>query len=140
MEALVVSAKQRIADLGRKMVSSGLVAGTWGNISVFIRQEGLVVVTPSGMDYDKIQAEDMVVVDLDGKLIEGSRKASSETPLHLAIYRARPDVTGVVHTHSEVASSFAVVRQRIEPVVEDAAMLVGGAVEVAEYALQVPRI
>lgn len=135
MVSAVMSARERIAELGRKMVNSGMVAGTWGNISAFVRQEGLVIVTPSGMDYSNLQAEDMVVVDLKGKLVEGIRKPSSETPLHLAIYRAREDVSGVVHTHSEVASSFAVVRERIEPVVEDAAMLVGGPVEVAEYAL-----
>lgn len=128
-------AKAKVASLGRLMYETGLVAGTWGNISTIVRQEGLVVVTPSGMDYSIIKPEDMVVLKLSGQVVEGKRKPSSETPMHLAIYRVREDISGVVHTHSEAASAFAVLRQRIEPVVEDAAMLVGGAVEVAEYAL-----
>ena len=128
-------AKEKLAGLGRQMYQSGLVAGTWGNLSLLVREEKAVVITPSGMDYTTVQPSDMVVLDLEGQVIGGHRKPSSEARVHLAIYRARADVGGVVHTHSEVASAFAVLRRRIEPVVEDAAMLVAGAVEVAEYAL-----
>ncbi|ABO50579.1 L-fuculose 1-phosphate aldolase [Desulforamulus reducens MI-1] len=127
--------RETVARLGRKMLESGLVAGTWGNISCRLEAENVVVITPSGMDYANLQPSDMVVLDLDGRVIEGYRKPSSEAPLHLAIYRARKDVLGIVHTHSEVATAFGVLREPIEPVVEDAAMLVGGPVEVARYAL-----
>lgn len=135
MSAAVEIAKEKVAELGKKMLTSGLVAGTWGNISAIVREAGAVVITPSGMDYTYLKPSDMVVLDLSGRIIDGNRRPSSEAPLHLAIYRAREDVAGVVHTHSEVASAFAVVRQPIQPVVEDAAMLVGGSVEVAQYAL-----
>ncbi len=135
MSAAVEIAKEKVAELGKKMLTSGLVAGTWGNISAIVREAGVVVITPSGMDYTYLKPSDMVVLDLSGRIIDGNRRPSSEAPLHLAIYRAREDVAGVVHTHSEVASAFAVVRQPIQPVVEDAAMLVGGPVEVAQYAL-----
>lgn len=128
-------AKEKLADLGRQMYQSGLVAGAWGNLSLLVREEKAVVITPSGMDYTTVQPTDMVGLDLEGRVIEGYRRASSEARVHLAIYRARADIGGVVHTHSEVASAFAVLRKRIDPVVEDAAMLVAGAVEVAEYAL-----
>lgn len=135
MSTAVEIAKEKVAELGKKMLTSGLVAGTWGNISAIVREAGVVVITPSGMDYTYLKPSDMVVLDLSGRIIDGNRRPSSEAPLHLAIYRAREDVAGVVHTHSEVASAFAVVRQPIQPVVEDAAMLVGGPVEVAQYAL-----
>ncbi len=135
MSVAIENARLKVAELGKKMLTSGLVAGTWGNISALVRQEGVMVITPSGMDYANLQPSDIVVLDLQGKILEGDRKPSSEAPLHLAIYQARHDVAGVVHTHSEVATAFAVVREPILPVVEDAAMLVGGAVAVAEYAL-----
>lgn len=127
--------KEKVAQLSKNMSQSGLVAGTWGNISALERHAGVMVITPSGMDYTTMQATDMVVLDMQGQVVEGKRKPSSEAPLHLAIYKAREDVSGIVHTHSEVATAFAVIREPIEPVVEDAAMLVGGAVEVAQYAL-----
>lgn len=132
---IIQRVRQQVAELGKKMLAGGLVAGTWGNISALVPQSGVVVITPSGMDYANLQPSDMVVLDLAGKVLEGDRKPSSEAPLHLAIYRSRSDVAGVVHTHSEAATAFAVVREPILPVVEDAAMLVGGAVAVAEYAL-----
>ncbi len=135
MSVAIEKARLKVAELGKKMLTSGLVAGTWGNISALVHQEGVMVITPSGMDYANLQSSDIVVLDLQGKILEGDRKPSSEAPLHLAIYQARRDVAGVVHTHSEVATAFAVVREPIPPVVEDAAMLVGGAVAVAEYAL-----
>lgn len=127
--------KEKVVQLCKKMLQNGLVAGTWGNISALVREAQVVVITPSGMDYTTLKATDMVVLDMQGRVVDGNRKPSSEAPLHLAIYHARQDITGIVHTHSEVATSFAVIRLPIEPVVEDAAMLVGGAVQVAQYAL-----
>ncbi|AQS59445.1 class II aldolase/adducin family protein [Desulforamulus ferrireducens] len=135
MSLTIQEARQQVAELGKKMLAGGLVAGTWGNISARVPQSDVVVITPSGMDYTKLRPSDIVVLDLTGKVLEGEHKPSSEAPLHLAIYRSRSDVAGVVHTHSEAATAFAVVREPIPPVVEDAAMLVGGAVAVAEYAL-----
>ena len=80
------------------LVKHGLVIFTWGNVSGIDREKGLVVIKPSGVDYDVMKPEDMVVVDLQGNVVEGQLKPSSDTPTHLAIYRAWPEVGGVVHT------------------------------------------
>jgi len=85
----------------------GLVTFTWGNVSAIDRETGLVVIKPSGVDYAAMTAEDMVVVDLDGNIVEGKRKPSSDTPTHLELYRAFPECGGIVHTHSRWATSFA---------------------------------
>jgi L-ribulose-5-phosphate 4-epimerase len=89
------------------LVRHGLVIFTWGNVSGIDRQTGLIVIKPSGVSYAAMQAEDMVVVDLDGKIVEGSLKPSSDTPTHLELYRAFPTVGGIVHTHSTYATSWA---------------------------------
>ena len=86
----------------------GLVLFTWGNVSGIDRESGLVVIKPSGVEYDDLQAEDMVVVDLaSGEKVEGRYNPSSDTPSHVQLYKAFPEVGGVVHTHSTQATSFA---------------------------------
>jgi L-fuculose-phosphate aldolase len=100
-----------------------------------VRGTDLVVITPSGVEYDALYEGVMPVVDLQsGARVQGRFKQSSETPTHLSIYRARPDVFGVVHTHSIQASTFAVLREGIPPLVEDIAQVQGGHVPCAEYA------
>lgn len=134
MNLLAEKARERVARSGVKMAQAGLVVGTWGNISCRVSRENLVIITPSGMAYDSLQPRDIVVVNLDGEIVEGERKPSTELELHLAIYRVRTDVHAVMHTHSTFASAMAVVRQPIPPLVEDVAQIVGGQVPVAEYA------
>lgn len=85
----------------------GLVTFTWGNVSGIDREKGLFVIKPSGVDYDKLKPEDMVVMDLDGNKVEGELNPSSDTPTHLELYKAFPECGGIVHTHSEWATSFA---------------------------------
>lgn len=85
----------------------GLVTFTWGNVSGIDRERGLVVIKPSGVAYEGMKPEDMVVVDLNGKLIEGSYQPSSDTPTHLELYKAWGGIGGIVHTHSRWATSFA---------------------------------
>ncbi len=86
----------------------GLVTFTWGNVSGIDREQGLVVIKPSGVSYDDMKAEDMVVVELEtGKTVEGSLKPSSDTPTHIELYKAFPNVGGIVHTHSRWATTFA---------------------------------
>ena len=85
----------------------GLVTFTWGNVSAIDRETGLVVIKPSGVDYDGMKPEDMVIVDLDGKVVEGKYKPSSDTPTHVALYKAFPALGGIVHTHSRWATTFA---------------------------------
>ncbi|MDE6442225.1 MAG: L-ribulose-5-phosphate 4-epimerase [Clostridia bacterium] len=93
------------ANLG--LVKNGLVLFTWGNVSAIDKGTGYVVIKPSGVDYDKMTAEDMVVVDLNGKVIEGKFRPSSDTPTHIELYKAHPEIGGIVHTHSTYATAFA---------------------------------
>ncbi|MDO4335662.1 MAG: L-ribulose-5-phosphate 4-epimerase, partial [Bacteroidales bacterium] len=99
--------KQEVYKANMDLVKHGLVIFTWGNVSGIDREKGLVVIKPSGVDYDVMKPEDMVVVDLEGNVVEGQLKPSSDTPTHLAIYRAWPEVGGVVHTHSTFATAWA---------------------------------
>lgn len=98
--------KQEVLEANLDLVKNGLVILTWGNVSALDRESGLVVIKPSGVSYDDMKAEDMVVVDLDGNIVEGDLRPSSDTPTHLAIYRHFPEVGGVVHTHSTYATAW----------------------------------
>ena len=99
--------KKDVLKANLELVSQGLVIYTWGNVSALDKETNLVVIKPSGVGYDNMKAEDMVVVDLDGNIIEGSLKPSSDTPTHLALYKKYPNMGGIVHTHSEWATSWA---------------------------------
>lgn len=100
--------KEKVLKANLDLVKHGLVIFTWGNVSGIDREKGLVVIKPSGVSYDDMKADDMVVVDLNtGKVVEGDLRPSSDTPTHLAIYRAWPEVGGVVHTHSTYATAWA---------------------------------
>lgn len=99
--------KQTVFEANLELPKRGLVVYTWGNVSGIDRDRGLVVIKPSGVSYDALRPEDMVVLDLNGKKLEGSLNPSSDTPTHLALYRAFSDIQGVVHTHSSWATQFA---------------------------------
>lgn len=99
--------KQQVCEANLLLPKYDLVTFTWGNVSAIDRPSGLVVIKPSGVPYDGMSAEDMVVVDLDGKVVEGKWKPSSDTATHLVLYRAFPRCGGIVHTHSRWATSFA---------------------------------
>lgn len=100
--------KEKVFKANLDLVKHGLVIFTWGNVSGIDREKGLVVIKPSGVSYDEMKADDMVVVDLaTGKVMEGSLRPSSDTPTHLALYRAWPEIGGVVHTHSTYATAWA---------------------------------
>ena len=99
--------KAKVLEANLLLPKHGLVTFTWGNVSGIDRESGLVVIKPSGVEYDIMKAEDMVVVDLDGKVVEGKWKPSSDTPTHVVLYKAFPNIGGVVHTHSRWAVTFA---------------------------------
>ena len=99
--------KKEVCKANLDLVSHGLVIFTWGNVSAIDRESGLVVIKPSGVSYDDMKPEDMVVVDLDGNVVEGKLKPSSDTPTHLVLYKAFADLGGVVHTHSTYATAWA---------------------------------
>lgn len=99
--------KEAVCTANLLLPRYGLVLLTWGNVSGIDRESGLVVIKPSGLDYEKMGPEDMVVVDVAGKVVEGRWRPSSDTPTHLELYRAFPACGGVVHTHSRWATAFA---------------------------------
>jgi len=122
-----------IAQFGKKLVKSGLTTGTGGNLSCMDRTENLVAISPSGIDYDEMMAEDVVVLDMTGKIIDGKLKPSSETGIHLGLYRARGDVSAIIHTHSPYASTMACLNMEI-PAVHYLVGFSGTKVPVAPYA------
>ena len=98
--------KQRVFEANVALKKSGLVVLTWGNVSEIDRDQGLVVIKPSGIDYDAMKAEDMVVVDLDGKVVDGELNPSSDLDTHLALYKTFAEIGGITHTHSRWATIF----------------------------------
>lgn len=99
--------KQRVYEQNLLLVKSGLVVFTWGNVSGIDREKNLVCIKPSGVSYETMRAEDMVIVDMDGKVVEGKYKPSSDTATHLYLYKAFPKLGGIVHTHSTNAVAWA---------------------------------
>ncbi len=99
--------KKRVFEQNLALVKHGLVVLTWGNVSAKDAETGLVVIKPSGVPYDTMKAEDMVVVDLEGNAVEGAFRPSSDLPTHLYLYKQYPTLGGIVHTHSTYATAFA---------------------------------
>ncbi|NMM64631.1 L-ribulose-5-phosphate 4-epimerase [Clostridium sp. P21] len=99
--------KKRVLEANLMLPKYGLVTLTWGNVSGIDREKGLIVIKPSGVEYTNMKASDMVVVDLDGNVVEGDLNPSSDTPTHIVLYKKFTDIKGVVHTHSPWATSFA---------------------------------
>ncbi|MCD7962297.1 MAG: L-ribulose-5-phosphate 4-epimerase [Rikenellaceae bacterium] len=98
--------KKEVFKANLDLVKHGLVIFTWGNVSAIDREKGLVVIKPSGVSYDDMKPEDMVVIDMDGNMVEGNLRPSSDTPTHLELYKAFPEIGGVVHTHSTYATAW----------------------------------
>jgi L-ribulose-5-phosphate 4-epimerase len=127
--------RELLSDLHQELPRNELVKWTGGNISVRDPETGYVVIKPSGVRYEALKAEHMVVVDLDGNIVEGDLKPSSDTASHLYIYRHRPDVNGIVHTHSPYASAFAAVGKPIPVVLTAIADEFGGPIPCGGFAL-----
>ncbi|NLP42294.1 MAG: class II aldolase/adducin family protein [Veillonellaceae bacterium] len=130
-----MEARSGILKIGCALLDKKLVAGTWGNVSARVPGTGTIAVTPSGRNYRDLQETDIVLTDIDGNVIDGGLKPSSELQMHLAIYRARTDIMAIIHTHSIFASSCAVANKSIPPIIEDLVQVIGGSVDVAKYAL-----
>ncbi len=99
--------KQAVLEANLELPKKGLVTYTWGNVSGIDRESGLIAIKPSGVEYDVMTAEDIVLIDLTGKVVEGKLKPSSDAPTHVALYNAFPEIGGVTHTHSRWATAFA---------------------------------
>jgi L-ribulose-5-phosphate 4-epimerase len=126
--------RNEICHLNAELPRNNLVAWTSGNVSGRDPESGLVVIKPSGVPYDKLTAENMVVLNLDGKVVEGKLRPSSDTFAHVYIYRHRPDVNGVVHTHSTFATAWAAVGKPIPAVLTAICDEFGGQIPVGAYA------
>ena len=107
------SLKDRVCRANRELPSLGLVTLTWGNVSGIDRERGLVVIKPSGVPYEELTPEQMVVVDLEGRVVEGDLRPSSDTPTHVLLYRHFSGIGAIVHTHSRHATAFAQARREI---------------------------
>ena len=129
-----MSVHDDVLAAAKDMLRLGLTAGTSGNVSGRL-EDGHVVITPSSIDYEEMTLDDLVVLDTEGAVVEGTRSPSSEKMVHLASYRRYPEVGSVIHAHPLYASMFAVARQPIPAVIDEFAVYVGGAVACAEYAM-----
>lgn len=129
--------KRAVVEASQRMAQLGLVAGSSGNVSMRLLPEGqreLLAITPTGKDYGGLKEDDIVVIDFDVETVEGHLAPSSESLLHIAIYRARPDVGAVIHTHAVFSSVAAVAGLDIPPLIDEMMVLMGGPVRVSEYA------
>ncbi len=126
--------KEELLKLHLELPKNQLVTWTGGNVSLRDPESGLVIIKPSGVMYPELTADQMVVLDLNGKIIEGSLKPSSDTATHLYIYRQREDVNGIVHTHSPYATAFAAVGKPIPPVLTAICDEFGGEIPVGGFA------
>lgn len=126
--------KHAVLDVAKELADRGLVEGSSGNISGRLAEDR-VCMTPSSLGYDVMTLDDLVVVDLDGKVVEGDRAPSTEKSLHLACYRAYPEVGGVIHSHPVYATMFALIHEPIPAAIEEFVVYVGGAVPVCEYTM-----
>jgi L-fuculose-phosphate aldolase len=113
---LLEQERQLIVEYGKRLITSGLTRGTCGNLSICSRESGLAAISPSGLDYFQTNPEDVPVVDLEGRVADGSRKPSSELPFHLIFYQSRDDISAVVHTHSVHATTLACLGLELPPV------------------------
>lgn len=143
---LLEKERRQVVHYGNRLIECGLTTGSGGNVSIFNREQGLVALSPSSMHYSDITPEDVVVLDLDGKVVEGTRRPSTELGMHLIVYSHRPDVNGVVHTHSLYATAVACMGWDMVPVhymlamagqvVKCSKYATYGTQELAEYALE----
>lgn len=122
-----------VCEAGKNIVSMGLASGTWGNVSARL-DENTMLITPSGMDYADIGPEDITMVDIHTLEATGKMKPSSETPMHAAIYRTRPEINGIIHTHPQYGCTVAAARKEVPPILDDMAQLIGPGLKVADYA------
>lgn len=128
--------KRDVLRIAKKAYDEGMMAGTSGNMSVFCKETGAIIITPSSYDYRIMEENDIVVMDLDGNVLEGQLKPSSEWKMHAEIYRAVERVNAVVHTHSPFATSFAVLHKEVPVILIEMIPFLKGSLEISPYAEQ----
>lgn len=127
--------RHAVLEQNLALKKNGLVVGTSGNASAVSREHGVVIIKPSGVEFDDLTVDNLSVVSLDGKVIEGPFKPSVDTDSHLVVYRERPDIGGIVHTHSPYATSFAARGEAIDVFTTTHAALFGGPIPISGYAV-----
>ncbi|MCI8552038.1 MAG: class II aldolase/adducin family protein [Lawsonibacter sp.] len=127
--------KREVIDGGIRMLEEGITIGTWGNVTIRDPETGYVYLSPSGMPYKTLTEDDIVVVLLDGSRVEGTRRSTIETEMHLAIYRARPECNAIIHTHPIYSTAFSAMGEDIPLMLDEAAQVLGDTVRTADYAL-----
>jgi L-fuculose-phosphate aldolase len=128
------SARSEVCEAGKRLLHEHLASGTWGNLSLRIDDENMVI-TPSGKPYEALLPGDMVLVNYRTLAWSGENKPSSELKLHAAVYKERNDINAVIHTHQASASTVATARREVPPILDDMVQLIGPSVRVADYAL-----
>jgi L-fuculose-phosphate aldolase len=134
MSDTIPDIKKKLVETAQELLRSGLVEGTAGNLSARL-PDGNVVLSPSSLPYETMTTDDLVIVDLEGKVLAGERAPTSEKALHLACLRKYPELGAVIHSHAKYATMFAITRQPIPCVIEEFDVFVGGEVPVADYKL-----
>lgn len=129
------SIRKKVFETGLKMVEAGLVVAKEGNVSARIPGEEKIAITPSQIPYDIMKVDDILIVGFDEEILLGKLKPSTETKMHIAVYKARSDVGGVIHTHSPFASALSCVGGKIPPLLDEQTVFLGGDISTAPYAL-----
>ncbi len=132
---LLAELREQVVRVGMHALELGIVHGTAGNMSVRDQATGLIAISPSGMPYSAVRAEDVVVLDEQGNVRDGHRKPSSETPLHTLVYRAHRHIGAIVHTHSHFSTVVSTIRDALPPILTETALVLGGGVPVTRYGL-----
>ena len=127
-----VELKKKLIGVAKKCIQYRLIAGTWGNLSLRLNEKEILI-TPSGIEKTALKPEDILLMDLDGRILRGNLKPTIETVTHLEIYKARPDVGAVIHTHSPYAMMLAVINESIPVLTVEFASVVGHEVPVTNY-------
>ena len=131
----IAEMKQKVQQAALKAYTEKLVAGTSGNVSAYNREQGLMAISPSSLDYLVMRPEDVVIMKLGGTVVEGDRKPSSEWRLHAELYKGLEHTNAVIHTHSPRASSFAVLHESIPLILNEMMMFLGGDIPLADFAM-----
>lgn len=127
--------RQEVLKTAQQIAKTHMVVGTWGNVSVRLDGKPWLLITPSGMNYETMTIEDIVLVDWAGNIVEGKWKPSVETPTHAAIYQQRPDVKAIVHVHSPHLTAYAVAHRTVPVILEETAQVIGREISTAPYAI-----
>ena len=127
--------KEKLLHVTKKCYEKKLLTGISGNVSCFDRTSGIIAITPSSLPYDEMEAADIVCIDIEGNILSGPGRPSSEWPMHTLVYKERPDISAQIHTHSTYATAFAVNNLGIPVVLIEMVPVLGGDVLVAEFAL-----